>query len=174
MEIRHCQECALELAPLGTKNCTMTKIFDHLHIVLYSLPFTAKSVLIVLPVLPPPQPTQHQKPLLRKSSSAGVSCLSGHTDLQRPANLMAQPMLRSAVPSLTKSSSWTQGVIQDKAVGRTGSEMKKGRNLVTVVQNVREAHQCMEIGENCQFFEEAHYLLDNINPSQPLHVRCLG
>ena len=39
---------------------------------------------------------------------------------------------------------------------------------------MREAHQCLEIGENRQFFEETLYLLDNIKPSQPLNVRCLG
>jgi hypothetical protein len=56
----------------------------------------------------------------------------------------------------------------------TGGGVRKGKTLVTKVQNVREAHQCMEIGENFQFFEEAHYLLDTVKPSQPLHVRCLG
>lgn len=101
--------------------------------------------------------------------------LSDCTYLQRPTNSLAQPLVGSGIPSVTKSSSWTQGVVQDRAAGRAGlSVMKKGRDMVTVVKNVREAHQCMEIGENCFFFEEAHYLLDNIKPSQPLHVRCLG
>lgn len=95
--------------------------------------------------------------------------------MQRPINSLALPLVESGVPSVPNSSSWTQAVVQDMTTTRTGLiSMKKGEDLVTVIKNVREAHQCMEIGENCQFFEEAHYLLDNIKPSQPLHVRCLG
>ena len=46
--------------------------------------------------------------------------------------------------------------------------------LYTVVRNVRQAHECLEIGESQQFFDEVHYLLDSVKPSQPLGVRCLG
>ena len=46
--------------------------------------------------------------------------------------------------------------------------------LYTVIRNVRQAHECLEIGESQQFFDEVHYLLDSIKPSQPLSVRCLG
>ena len=45
--------------------------------------------------------------------------------------------------------------------------------LVTVVRNVRQAHECLEIGESQQFFDEAHYLLDSMRPSRPLNARCL-
>ena len=46
--------------------------------------------------------------------------------------------------------------------------------LYTVVRNVRQAHECLEIGESQQFFDEVNYLLDSVKPSQPLGVRCLG
>ena len=39
---------------------------------------------------------------------------------------------------------------------------------------MREAHECLEMGESQQFFDEMDYLLDNISPEQPLNVRCLG
>ena len=46
--------------------------------------------------------------------------------------------------------------------------------LCTMVRNVRQAHECLESGENQQFFDEMEYLMDSIQPSQPLAVRCLG
>ena len=44
---------------------------------------------------------------------------------------------------------------------------------MTIVKNVRQAHECLERGENLQFKDEVEYLLDNMRPDQPLSVRCL-
>ena len=46
--------------------------------------------------------------------------------------------------------------------------------LCTVVRNVRQAHECLESGESQQFFDEMDYLMDSIQQTQPLAVRCLG
>ena len=39
---------------------------------------------------------------------------------------------------------------------------------------MRQAHECLELGESQQFFDDINYLLDNIKPEQPLNIRCLG
>ena len=46
--------------------------------------------------------------------------------------------------------------------------------LFTVVRNVKQAHECLELGESQQFFDEMEYLMDSLQPQQPLSVRCLG
>ena len=46
--------------------------------------------------------------------------------------------------------------------------------MVTVVRNVKQAHECLELGESREFFDEMGYLLDSIQPKRTLPVRCLG
>ena len=58
-----------------------------------------------------------QRPLLRKSSSAGISpslgTPPGRTYLQRPLNFPAEPLPPGqSAPKLSKAASWTQGVSQ--------------------------------------------------------------
>ncbi|XP_064390982.1 wings apart-like protein homolog [Halichondria panicea] len=44
----------------------------------------------------------------------------------------------------------------------------------TIVRNVRQARECLEIGESQEFFDEVRYLLGSIKPAAPLKSRCLG
>lgn len=110
----------------------------------------------------------------KSKSSITSTSASDHTYIQRTLNFPAEPH-SSRVPSLSKSSSWPRPNARGGASSvpnRGGAMLLKKDKLM--IQNVRQAHQCMELGENWQFFEEAHYMLDNLKPSQPVHVRCLG
>ena len=45
--------------------------------------------------------------------------------------------------------------------------------LFTVVANVKQAHECQEHGETQEFEDDIEYIMDGLDDSQPLPVRCL-
>lgn len=46
--------------------------------------------------------------------------------------------------------------------------------LFTVVQNVKPVYECLESGEDQQFFDDVEYLLDGLKKSRSMATRCLS
>ena len=42
-----------------------------------------------------------------------------------------------------------------------------------MVKNVKEAHECQEIGETQEFDDDIDYLLEGIRDEEPMSTRCL-
>lgn len=51
---------------------------------------------------------------------------------------------------------------------------RKARELYTVVRNVKKAYQCHESGETQEFNDDIEYLLEGVQPSNPIAARCLS
>ncbi|KAK8770165.1 hypothetical protein V5799_013370, partial [Amblyomma americanum] len=51
---------------------------------------------------------------------------------------------------------------------------RKARKLYTVVRNVKKAYQCHESGETQEFNDDIDYLLEGVQPSNPIGARCLS
>lgn len=46
--------------------------------------------------------------------------------------------------------------------------------LFTVVRNVKQVHECLESGEDQQFFDDVEYLLDGLNETRSISTRCVS
>ncbi|XP_029849869.2 wings apart-like protein homolog isoform X1 [Ixodes scapularis] len=51
---------------------------------------------------------------------------------------------------------------------------RKAKELYTVVRNVKQAYQCHESGETQEFNDDIDYLLEGVQPSNPIAARCLS
>lgn len=51
---------------------------------------------------------------------------------------------------------------------------RKTRELYTVVHNVKKAYQCHESGETQEFNDDIEYLLEGVQPGNPIGARCLS
>lgn len=51
---------------------------------------------------------------------------------------------------------------------------RKAREMYTVVRNVKKAYQCHESGETQEFNDDVDYLLEGVQPSNPIAARCLS
>uniref|UniRef100_L7MBA9 WAPL domain-containing protein n=1 Tax=Rhipicephalus pulchellus TaxID=72859 RepID=L7MBA9_RHIPC len=51
---------------------------------------------------------------------------------------------------------------------------RKARELYTVVRNVKKAYQCHESGETQEFNDDIEYLLEGVQPGNPIGARCLS
>lgn len=51
---------------------------------------------------------------------------------------------------------------------------REARELYTVVRNVKKAYQCHESGETKDFNDDIDYLLEGVQPSNPIGARCLS
>lgn len=51
---------------------------------------------------------------------------------------------------------------------------RKARQLYTVVRNVKKAYQCHESGETQEFNDDIDYLLEGVQPGNPIGARCLS
>ncbi|CAI8004150.1 Probable serine/threonine-protein kinase drkD [Geodia barretti] len=100
-------------------------------------------------------------PTVRKTLSSAVATLS-------PTKTYSGS---SFIPSLSRCSTWPK---TSSSRSSSSSQPEKESQLCTVVRNVRQAHECLESGENQQFFDEMEYLMDSLQSAQPLGVRCLG
>ena len=45
--------------------------------------------------------------------------------------------------------------------------------LFTVVRNVKQAHECLEHGETQDFQDDVDYIMDGLDDTQPMSIRCL-
>lgn len=62
---------------------------------------------------------------------------------------------------------WKEAVVSVKCP-------KKVRELYTVVRNVKQAYQCHESGETQEFNDDIEYLLEGVQPGNPIAARCLS
>ncbi|PFX20837.1 Wings apart-like protein-like [Stylophora pistillata] len=46
--------------------------------------------------------------------------------------------------------------------------------LFTVVRNVKQVHECLESGEDQQFFDDVEYLLDGLKETRSISTRCIS
>lgn len=51
---------------------------------------------------------------------------------------------------------------------------RQARGLYTVVRNVKKAYQCHESGETQEFNDDIEYLLEGVQPGNPIGARCLS
>ncbi|XP_064608984.1 wings apart-like protein homolog [Liolophura sinensis] len=51
---------------------------------------------------------------------------------------------------------------------------REHKELFTVVKNVKQAHECQEIGETQEFMDDIEYLLVGLLDTEPTSVRCLS
>ncbi|XP_046359427.2 wings apart-like protein homolog [Haliotis rufescens] len=82
-----------------------------------------------------------------------------------------EPKPKSA-PKLTRAVHWPS---------RAGDEAytsirvnKEHRPLFTVVRNVKQAFEVQESGETQDFMDDVEYLLDGLQDSEPMPIRCLS
>lgn len=76
------------------------------------------------------------------------------------------------VPSMFQSASWP---LQKKEHSESAVRVKRtDKPLFTVVQNVKQVHECLESGEDQQFFDDVEYLLDGLKESRSIGTRCVS
>lgn len=76
------------------------------------------------------------------------------------------------VPSVKQTSSWPQPKKEHSASAVRVKRTEKP--LFTVVRNVKQVHECLESGEDQQFFDDVEYLLDGLKESRSISTRCLS
>lgn len=69
-----------------------------------------------------------------------------------------------SAPAMARSYTWPA----------RGGNTQGEKGLVTVVRNVKQAHECQLLGDIQQHIDELYYLLDSIGPTQSLCVRSLA
>ncbi|XP_078384163.1 uncharacterized protein LOC144666641 [Oculina patagonica] len=104
----------------------------------------------------------------KDKSSRRLSALPTSADISEDSQDETSP----DVPNLVRPASWLKRREEDSSsvvrVKRTD------KPLFTVVQNVKQVHECLESGEDQQFFDDVEYLLDGLKETRSLSTRCLS
>lgn len=104
----------------------------------------------------------------KDKSSRRLSALPTSADFSEDSQDEAYP----DVPSVVRSSSWPR---QKKEHSTSAVRVKRTEKpLFTVVRNVKQVHECLESGEDQQFFDDVEYLLDGLKESRSISTRCLS
>lgn len=78
-----------------------------------------------------------------------------------------------APPKLSRVTRSNTGKFEDEKVTSVKCD-KKAKEFYTVVRNVKTAHQIQEIGEYQEMDDDVEYILDVLQPHNPIPTRCLS
>lgn len=104
----------------------------------------------------------------KDKSSRRLSALPTSADFSEDSQEDTSP----DVPSVIRSAHWPR---QKKERSENAVRVKRtDKPLFTVVQNVKQVYECLESGEDQQFFDDVEYLLDGLKESRSMPTRCVS
>ncbi|XP_037814610.1 protein wings apart-like [Lucilia sericata] len=127
----------------------------------------------------PPSNTQNKAPE-SKTTNATVEAIFNdfNSDETRSSPVPAHKMTRviKANPQAYPSSSSAFDMDDDTPADTITSIRidRKAKDYYTVVRNVKTAHQIQEIGEYQEMDDDVEYILDALQPHNPMYTRCLS
>ncbi|XP_065366491.1 protein wings apart-like [Calliphora vicina] len=128
----------------------------------------------------PPSNTQNKAPET-KATNATVEAIFNdfNSDETRSSPVPSHKMTRviKANPQAYPSSSSAFDMDDNDNAADTITSIRinrKAKDYYTVVRNVKTAHQIQEIGEYQEMDDDVEYILDALQPHNPMYTRCLS